>query len=348
MNTAPVFTAEVIKLHNNQASNMPSNTLRISDKFQWAWSQKTGNATYKLVLVALAEHASKDLLAWPSISALEAETELNRKTVMKALAALRLMGLIEDTGHRTGVTRQVVVFKLRLDLNAEKESVKASNSTNFGTNNSTNFGTGNDTNLGTVKTVKTVPNFPETVPNFPVNSAKNDSKQSQYWYTESLEPLIEPLIEPLVAENSLSHSAAQPAPKKEISTSKPASSEQTEINRQVWATYSQAYQQRYQVQPVRNAKVNKQIADLVKSIGRDAVQVAAWFVSHSNSYYIQRGHSIGVLLADCEKLRTEWATGRTVSAQTARQLDKTSANAESLAIAQQLIRQRYGKQEDAQ
>lgn len=207
MNTAPVFTAEVIRLHNNQADSMPSN-IRISDKFQWAWSQKTGNATYKLVLVALAEHASKDLLAWPSISALEAETELNRKTVMKALAALRLMGLIEDTGHRTGVTRQVVVFKLRLDLNAEKESVKASNSTNFGT--------GNDTNLGTVKTVETVPNFPETVPNFPVNSTKNDSKQSQYWYTESLEPLIEPLIEPLVAEKSISHPATQSAPKKKF------------------------------------------------------------------------------------------------------------------------------------
>lgn len=86
---------------------------------------------------------------------------------------------------------------------------------------------------------------------------------------------------------------------------------------------------------------------MVKHIGRDAVQVAAWFVSHSNAYYIQRGHAIGVLLADCEKLRTEWATGRTMAAQTARQLDKTSANAESLAIAQAMIRQRYGK-EDAQ
>lgn len=340
MNTAPVFKAEVIQLHNNQADSMPSNTPRISDKFKWAWSQKTGNATYKLVLVALAEHASKDLLAWPSISALEAETELNRKTVMKALAALRLMGLIEDTGHRTGVTRQVVVFKLRLDLNTEKESVKASNSTNFGT--------GNDTNLGTVKTVETVPNFPETVPNFPVNSTKNDSKQSQYWYTESLEPLIEPLIEPLVAEKSISHPATQSASSQEFLAAESSSRNQQAINRQVWLAYSQAYKQRYQVEPVRNAKVNKQVADLVKNIGRDAVQVAAWFVSHSNAYYIQRGHAIGVLLADCEKLRTEWATGRTVSAQTARQLDKTSANAESLAIAQQLIRQRYGKQEDAQ
>ena len=148
--------------------------------------------------------------------------------------------------------------------------------------------------------------------------------------------------------------AAQAAPQSiALTTAEPKKpkaekTEQQQISSQVWEAYSAAYQVRYKAEPIRNAMVNKQISTLVGRLGAEAVQVAAWFVSHSNSYYIQRGHSIGVLLADCEKLRTEWATGRTVSAQTARQLDKTSANAESLAIAQQLIRQRYGKQEDAQ
>jgi len=342
MNTAPVFTAEVIQLHNNQADPMPSNTPRISDKFKWAWSQKTGSSSYKAVLVALAEHANKDLKAWPSLTCLEAKTELNERTVRKSLQALQEMGLIRDTGEKAGFTKQVLVYQLCLEVFVTKKAVKGGNLKTTNNCNPTALNSANPT------VVQTPVILHETTVILQAKGCNNVSKPLQSYSTESLEPSIEPLLEPLIAENSLSHSAAQPAPKKEISTSKPASSEQTEINRQVWATYSQAYQQRYQVQPVRNAKVNKQIADLVKSIGGDAAQVAAWFVSHSNSYYIQRGHSIGVLLADCEKLRTEWATGRTVSAQTARQLDKTSANAESLAIAQQLIRQRYSKQEDAQ
>ncbi|HJV52761.1 MAG TPA: hypothetical protein VJ652_14940, partial [Noviherbaspirillum sp.] len=54
----------------------------------------------------------------------------------------------------------------------------------------------------------------------------------------------------------------------------------------------------------------------------EAPMVAAWFVGHNNRYYVQKMHAVGCLLADAEKLRTEWATGRRVTAAAAQEADR--------------------------
>jgi hypothetical protein len=97
-------------------------------------------------------------------------------------------------------------------------------------------------------------------------------------------------------------------------------------------SYSAAYRARYGVDPVSNVKVRSQFAKLVDRIGADeAPQVAAWFVSHNNSYYVSRGHSVDGLLSDAEKLRTEWATGRQLTQTQATQADKTQTNLSAFA-----------------
>jgi hypothetical protein len=96
---------------------------------------------------------------------------------------------------------------------------------------------------------------------------------------------------------------------------------------EAWAAYCQAYESRYGAEPKRNATVNAQMAQVVKRLGADeAPHVAAWYVAHNAAYYVQRGHSVAALLSDCEKLRTEWATGNRITSTKARQLDKTQAN----------------------
>lgn len=100
----------------------------------------------------------------------------------------------------------------------------------------------------------------------------------------------------------------------------------------IWFHYAEAYERRYSVQPVRNAKVNGQLAQLIQRLGADeAPLVAAWFVAHNNRYYVQKMHAVDCLLADCEKLRTEWATNTRVTETQARQADKTQTNFEAFA-----------------
>jgi len=81
--------------------------------------------------------------------------------------------------------------------------------------------------------------------------------------------------------------------------------------RETWAAYSSAYATRYGTPPVRAARQNAQVKQIVQALGADeAPQVAAWFVRHPESWYASKCHDVGLLLADITKLRTEWATGK--------------------------------------
>ncbi|WP_293399935.1 hypothetical protein [Polaromonas sp.] len=101
---------------------------------------------------------------------------------------------------------------------------------------------------------------------------------------------------------------------------------------ETWTAYAGAYVARYGTEPVRNASVNAKLSQFVGRVGAgEAPGIAAWFLNHRNSFYVQSGHSVGVLLRDCEKLRTEWATGRQVTQTQAIQADRTQTNANAFA-----------------
>ena len=107
----------------------------------------------------------------------------------------------------------------------------------------------------------------------------------------------------------------------------PANKPDTELQaacRETWKKYSNAYFNRYGTEPVRNAKVNGQVKQFVQRLGyTESPLVAEFFLTHNNSYYAGRLHSVDCLLADAEKLRTEWATGYAMTQTKARQIDKT-------------------------
>jgi hypothetical protein len=95
------------------------------------------------------------------------------------------------------------------------------------------------------------------------------------------------------------------------------------VTSDVWASYSQAYRERYKVDPVRNAKTNAQLAQLVTRLGGDeAPAVARHYVANRNALYVASKHCTDLLLRDCEKLRTEWATGEITHMGDAQQTDR--------------------------
>lgn len=97
---------------------------------------------------------------------------------------------------------------------------------------------------------------------------------------------------------------------------------------ETWASYANAYANRYGAEPVRNASVNGQLAQVVGKLGaEEAAHVASFFIGHQNALYVRAMHPVSLLLRDAEKLRTEWATGRTVTNAQATQADRTQTNA---------------------
>ena len=118
----------------------------------------------------------------------------------------------------------------------------------------------------------------------------------------------------------------QPHPPQKIRSIKKSDNKDLSPSHETWQAYSDAYERRYKARPVRNATVNGQISAFIKRIGFDeAPHVAEFYVYHNNSFYVQKMHTVGLLLADAEKLRTEWVTKKTMTNTQARQADETQA-----------------------
>jgi hypothetical protein len=86
-----------------------------------------------------------------------------------------------------------------------------------------------------------------------------------------------------------------------------------------WESYRSAYMQRYGVEPIRNTTVNSKIKKFVERVGQEeSPEVVKFYVSHNAQRYTSSAHSVGNLLFDAEKLRTEWARGRQITASESR------------------------------
>lgn len=122
----------------------------------------------------------------------------------------------------------------------------------------------------------------------------------------------------------------EPPPVKAEKPKKPAKEQAPTAD--AWGAYAHAYQMRYGEPPVRNAKVNGQLAQFVGRVGaQEAPDIARFYVGHQGMYYVRNMHPIDALLKDAEKLRTEWATGRKVTNTQAQQADRTATNHDAFA-----------------
>lgn len=109
-----------------------------------------------------------------------------------------------------------------------------------------------------------------------------------------------------------------------------AKTEQQQANADTWQAYANAYFNRYQVEPLRNAKTNTIISNFVKAVGAElAPAMARYYVNLNTPYYLQKTHAIGLLLSDIEPIRTQYLTGRQITRQDIKRVEQvqTSRNA---------------------
>jgi len=89
--------------------------------------------------------------------------------------------------------------------------------------------------------------------------------------------------------------------------------EQIALNSKIWEAYRSEYLEVYQVEPVRNTKVNSVIKQIGERLGAEAPEVVRFFVNHPKSFYVQKLHDIGLCLAEAEAVRTQWARGKAIT-----------------------------------
>ena len=85
---------------------------------------------------------------------------------------------------------------------------------------------------------------------------------------------------------------------------------QPPVSQKAWEAYRAAYLDRYGVDPIRNAKVNTNLKQLVERVGKEeAPELIRFFLSCSDDFLVKKLHPIGILLQDCETYHTRWRTG---------------------------------------
>jgi len=78
----------------------------------------------------------------------------------------------------------------------------------------------------------------------------------------------------------------------------------------VWNAYKTAYRERYKEDPVDNARTRGMLARFLTFVPEEeAPDIAAFYLTHNEPWYVKKRHPVNLLLADAEGLRTQWATG---------------------------------------
>jgi hypothetical protein len=88
-----------------------------------------------------------------------------------------------------------------------------------------------------------------------------------------------------------------------------------QIAEQLWQHYSKAFQSRYDAPPLRDGRVNYQLASLARSLGQQAPAVAVHYLQSNHDWYVKKGHDLGTLLADASKVRADWMAASKRAAQ---------------------------------
>lgn len=283
------------------------------------WPLQGMTATQKAVLISLADNANDEGVCWPSVSNISLRTCLSERAVQGAIKWLCSVGALatsDRTGRSTVYTVTPEAYAPPQELHPRSKCTPAD-------------GAGSP---------------PQQVHPTPAAAAPHPrSSCTQNRNRTNKEPSAEP-------QSSLPTVPAAPSKGKRPIK---AQSQEAELARQescraIWQAYSAAYEARYGARPVRNAKVNAQVGDLLKRLGaEEGPQVAAYFVGIEDAYLLRSYHEFGLLLAKAEGYRTAWATQTQVTGRTALQAEKTQANLSAAQAALKAQRERRGAHADA-
>lgn len=280
------------------------------------WPLQGLSVTQKAVLISLADQANDDGVCWPAVGTIAARCCMSPRAVRTAMDHLEVVGLLtRDRRFNSSTVYNVTPAKFDKAAAPSKGTRKAGKA-------------GTAPGAGAAPRAGGAPDAGGDAPR-----AGGDAAGA------GLE------VRPVppnhhITTNEPSEEPSSPAG---LSAAPPVVDSETELQaacRATWAAYASAYRIRHGVAPVRNAKVNANVKQLVQRLGHaEAPAVAGWFLTVNERYVVQNMHDLGSLLAKCEAYRTQWVTGRQMTATSAQQQDQTQSNANAADEAKAKLRQ---------
>lgn len=281
------------------------------------WPLQGLSVTQKAVLISLADQANDDGVCWPAVGTIAARCCMSARAVRTAMDHLEAVGLLTRDRRFNSST----VYKVT-PANFDKAAAPSKAGRKAG-------------KVGTAPGAGAAPHAggaPATGGDAP--HAGGDAPGAGLG--------VRPV--PPNRHITLNEPSGEPSFPAGLPAAPLAVDSETDLQaacRATWAAYANAYRTRHGVAPVRNAKVNSNVRQIVQRLGHtEAPLVAAWFLTVNERYVVQNMHDLGALLTKCEAYRTQWATGRQVTEEAARQTDKTQTNLGAADAAKALLAQR--------
>lgn len=92
-------------------------------------------------------------------------------------------------------------------------------------------------------------------------------------------------------------------------------------------TFYRCYEERYGVKPLINGTVITHLKRIIQRTSyKDAPRLIAFYLTHNNSFYLSKAHSIEYALKDCEKLHTEMNKHDYIFNRDAKKVEDATAN----------------------
>ena len=120
---------------------------------------------------------------------------------------------------------------------------------------------------------------------------------------------------------------------------------QKTLREKTWQLYEQAYIERYNIKPFRNAKVNSQVKQFVERVGEDAPRIAYFYVFHCNSWYIRKAHDFGLLLSDAQAVARDFYRGQQTTNTTAKWEEEAATAHSAAEEAKRLLRMQWAEED---
>lgn len=281
------------------------------------WPLQGLSVTQKAVLISLADQANDDGVCWPAVGTIAARCCMSARAVRTAMDHLEAVGLLtRDRRFNSSTVYKVTPANFDKAAAPSKAGRKAGKA-------------GTAPGAGAAPHAGDAPAAGGAAPH-----AGGDAPGAGLG--------VRPV--PPNRHITLNEPSGEPSFPAGLPAAPPVVDSETELQaacRATWTAYATAYRERHSVAPVRNAKVNANVRQIVQRLGHsEAPLVAAWFLTVNERYVVQNMHDLGALLAKCEAYRTQWATGRQVTEEAARQTDKTQTNLGAADAAKALLAQR--------
>ncbi|WP_267257554.1 helix-turn-helix domain-containing protein [Stenotrophomonas maltophilia] len=281
------------------------------------WPLQGLSVTQKAVLISLADQANDDGVCWPAVGTIAARCCMSARAVRTAMDHLEAVGLLtRDRRFNSSTVYKVTPANFDKAAAPSKAGRKAGKA-------------GTAPGAGAAPHAGDAPAAGGDAPH-----AGGDAPGAGLG--------VRPV--PPNRHITLNEPSGEPSFPAGLPATPPAADSETELQaacRATWTAYATAYRERHSVAPVRNAKVNANVRQIVQRLGHsEAPLVAAWFLTVNERYVVQSMHDLGALLAKCEAYRTQWVTGRQVTEEAARQTDKTQTNLGAADAAKALLAQR--------